>query len=124
MPDSLLDYQRRGYRLLYHIPDFDSTAQVWRTVVRNYLARHTADDKVVLVLQLPSPEIPPALCALARRCSPPSPPAIHWLSGSAYSVAALRAADRFITTKEAVCSECLDHLRDGAEIRYGLDLWR
>lgn len=124
------ELRAQGYHISYFIPDFEIPIPycVWPRVIDSFLAAYTEQDKAALVIAMPHVEDVDAYAnaiasriaeagertplILSHRCSAQMP----------FSVAALRASDTYITTREHIASVAVDYAADaGISIRYGLD---
>jgi len=136
-PDETADAIRRlraqGYTVSYFIPDFNIQVPyaVWTRVVDSFLAAYTAQDPAALVLAIPNGKgvdaYTEAIAARVAEMGERAPLILTHRCGGAqpFSVAALKASDAYITTREPVCSYAVDYAADAhLPIRYGLDAGR
>lgn len=109
----LQEKKEAGCTLIYFVPDLASDDAVWRNVISQYLDAYTADDAVMLLVEISSaPEGDDSLCELQAmvRERLGHPEVVYLKNRSAFSMEAIQNADYYVTTKEGVATECIDYL--------------
>ena len=121
----LCDLKKQGYRIYYFVPDFSSAEAIWRKVFRDYLRSYTAEDQTALFIEIPetaasaeTDELLSLLSALGTN----APLVLSHTCPEGFDAEALQQAECFITTKEAISSQCADYAAEaGVRTAYGLD---
>ena len=122
---ALQQLKKDGYQIYYIITDIAYSDRIWYTVLTDFLKSFTVDDKVLLLIEIMSPDdnkIIDEMTELVSSYGDSAPLVLTHHNEGDFNPALLDVVDLLITTKDAESSLMVDFLNNSkVKIIYGLD---
>lgn len=110
--EQLMNLKQQGIKIFYFIPDVGQAYPVWPKIIEQYLKTFYQQNAILLIQLDKEWEDYPEVQKLKEICASGQNGGARLAQCSSkarFSLAVLQGADYFITTREAISSECIDY---------------